>query len=160
MKLVDDLERVAETAVPALRGGRIGLWIAGCVLAALAIAFAVWWVFIHPGEMAANVGQANVDAGLGKATGTIATEAIPQINEANRQKVEVDVRVQKGMIDVRSAPDAAVKVGGVSDALRRNLCLHEDLYAADPDCIALHQDPTRVGAAGADAGRAAGADRR
>lgn len=160
MNILSEAEQLAEDALPQVRAANwvfrviFGLAIAG------AIGAAFWWIVIRPGEMAVKVGQSRVDASLGQATGDIATGAIPQINDATRQKVEVDVQVQKGQIDVRQAPDAGVAVHGVADALRRNLCLYDDLYRADPGCQPVHEDPAGVGPAGSNAGGATGTDRR
>lgn len=160
MTTLTEIERVAETAVPQLRVARWAIVAIVAVLGAAALCVAFWWMFIRPGQMAVQVDQSKVDASLGQAVGTITTGAIPQINDAARQKVEVDIQVQKGQIDVRQAPDAGVAVHGVSDALRRNLCLYYDLYRADPDCQPVHQDSVGIGPAGPDTGRAADADRR
>ena len=160
MTIVTQVEQLAEDALPQVRAASWVFRVIFGVVVAVAIGAAFWWILIRPGQMAAKVGQAKVDASLGQATGDIATGAIPQINDAARQKVEVDVQVQKGQIDVRQAPDAGVAVHGVADALRRNLCLYDDLYRADPGCQPVHEDPAGVGPAGSDAGGATGADRR
>jgi hypothetical protein len=160
MTIVTEAERLLETAAPQLRGVRWAVLALAALLIVLAIGVGFWWFFLRPAEMAVKVDQAKTDATLGRAAGDIATGAIPQINDAARQKVEVDVQLQKGQIDVRSAPDAGVAVGGVAAALRRNLCLYDDLYRADPGCQPLHEDPAGVGPAGSDTGGATGADRR
>jgi hypothetical protein len=49
-------------------------------------------------------------------------------------------------------------VHGVADALRRNLCLYDDLYRADPGCQPVHEDPDGVGPAGSNAGGTAHPD--
>lgn len=147
---LEDAERVVAMAVPAARGAK---WLGNAILgavAALAAGFLLWWFFIHPRQLAAQAGQARVDAKLGTASGNIATAAIPQINDAARQKVAVDISVQKGQIDVRAAPDAGTTIRGVSDGVLRNLCVQR-AYATDPACLALHEDPAGVGAAGSNA---------
>jgi 4-amino-4-deoxy-L-arabinose transferase-like glycosyltransferase len=154
MNMLSEAEQLAEDALPQVRAAN---WVFR-VIFALAVAGAIGAAFWCPGQMAAKVGQAKVDASLGQATGDIATAAIPQINDATRQKVEVDVQVQKGQIDVRQAPDAGVAVHGVADALRRNLCLYDDLYRADPGCQPVHEDPDGVGPAGSNAGGTAHPD--
>jgi hypothetical protein len=146
---IDEAATIVADVVPAARGAK---WIAYAILglvAALAIGFLIWWFFIHPRQLAQQAGQAKVDAKLGTATGNIATEAIPQINDATRQKVDVDISVQKGQIDVRAAPDAGTNIRGVSDGVLRNLCV-QPAYAADPACVAVHEDPAGVGAIGPD----------
>lgn len=158
MNMLSEAEQLAEHALPQVR---VANWIFRVIFAlavAGAIGAAFWWIVIRPGQMAAKVGQSRVDASLGQATGDIATGAIPQINDAARQKVEVDVQIEKGQIDVRQAPDAGVAVHGVADALRRHLCLYDDLYRADPSCQPVHEDPAGVGPAGSDAGRTAHPD--
>jgi hypothetical protein len=160
MNMLSEAEHLAEDALPQVRAARWVFRVIFGVAVAVAIGAAFWWILIRPGQMAVKVAQSKVDASLAQASGDIATGAIPQINDATRQKVEVDVQVQKGQIDVRSAPDAGVAVGGVSAALRRNLCLYDDLYRADPACQPVHEDPAGVGPAGSDAGRATGVDRR
>jgi hypothetical protein len=149
--IITGAEGALEVAVPGLRSAKVAIYAIGGLIVAGLLGFAFWWFFIHPRQLAQQAGQAKVDARLGTAKGDIATRAIPQINDAARQKVEVDVQVSKGTIDVRTASDAHVGVGGVSDAARRNICLY-DLYAADPACIALHEDPAGVGPAGRDGG--------
>jgi hypothetical protein len=158
MNMLSEAEQLAEDALPQVRAANWVFRVIFALAVAGAIGAAFWWVAIRPGQMAAKVGQAKVDASLGQATGDIATAAIPQINDATRQKVEVDVQVQKGQIDVRQAPDAGVAVHGVADALRRNLCLYDDLYRADPGCQPVHEDPAGVGPAGSDAGGTAHPD--
>lgn len=80
----------------------------GAALAALAIvALAAWWIIGRPITAATQAAQAKVDAKLGQATGQAAVDAIPAITEAQRQRVAIDVQVQKGVIDVRQAPGAA-----------------------------------------------------
>ncbi|MES1997487.1 MAG: hypothetical protein V4522_08265 [Pseudomonadota bacterium] len=156
--MLSEAEQLAEDALPQVRAANWVFRVIFALAVAGAIGAAFWWVAIRPGQMAAKVGQAKVDASLGQATGDIATAAIPQINDATRQKVEVDVQVQKGQIDVRQAPDAGVAVHGVADALRRNLCLYDDLYRADPGCQPVHEDPDGVGPAGSNAGGTAHPD--
>lgn len=149
-EVLNDAEGVVAMVVPAARGAR---WIGYAILASvatLAAGLLIWWFFIHPRQLARQAGQAKVDATLGTATGNITTGAIPQINDAARQKVAVDISVQKGQIDVRAAPDAGTTIRGVSDGVLRNLCVQR-AYAADPACVALHEDPAGVGAAGSDA---------
>ncbi|MDR6847192.1 MULTISPECIES: hypothetical protein [unclassified Sphingomonas] len=158
MNMLSEAEQLAEDALPQVRAANWVFRVIFALAVAGAIGAAFWWVAIRPGQMAAKVGQAKVDASLGQATGDIATAAIPQINDATRQKVEVDVQVQKGQIDVRQAPDAGVAVHGVADALRRNLCLYDDLYRADPGCQPVHEDPDGVGPAGSNAGGTAHPD--
>jgi hypothetical protein len=143
-------ERVVETIVPTARGYRVAVQIVLALIAAGAVAFIIWWMFVHPRELKQQLGQAKVDGALGAATGNITAAAIPQINDATRQKVEVDVQVQKGQIDVRAAPDAGTNIRGVSDGVLRNLCVQR-AYAADPACLPLHEDPAGVGPAGRDA---------
>ena len=119
--------------------------IAAIVVVAL-VAFAGWWIFVRPVTAHREAAQAKTDAKLDRTTADIATQAIPIVNDAARQRVEVDVHVSKGTADVRAAPDASVEVRGVSDALRRNLCL-SGAYAADPACQPVRQDPAGVGTA-------------
>lgn len=146
MSLPGDIERAAEAAVPGLRGARLAFYVA-IVLAGLLLAGLVWWaVFIRPAMLAADAAQGKVDGKLGTAAASIAAEAIPQINDANRQKVDVDIHVQKDQADVRSAPDAGTEIRGVSDAVLRSVCLHNEA-AADSACLALHEDPAVVGPA-------------
>jgi len=143
-------EAIVATVVPQARTAKwIGYAILGLIATAVA-GFLIWWFFLHPRQLAQQAGQARVDAKLGTATGTIATEAIPQINAATRQKVDVDISVQKGQIDVRAAPDAGTSIRGVSDGVLRNLCV-QPAYATDPACVAMHEDPAGVGAVGRDA---------
>ncbi|MDX5984708.1 hypothetical protein [Sphingomonas echinoides] len=160
MTIVTQVEQLAEDALPQVRAANWVFRVIFGVVVAVAIGAAFWGILIRPGQMAVKVAQSKVDTSLAQASGDIATGAIPQINDAARQKVEVDVQVQKGQIDVRQAPDAGVAVHGVADALRRNLCLYDDLYRADPGCQPVHEDPAGVGPAGSDAGGATGADRR
>lgn len=146
---IDEAATIVADVVPAARGAK---WIAYAILAVIAAIVAgslIWWFFIHPRQLVQQAGQAKVDAKLGTATGTIATEAIPQINDATRQKVDVDISVQKGQIDVRAAPDAGTNIRGVSDGVLRDLCM-QPAYAADPACVAVHEDPAGVGPAGPD----------
>ncbi|MDA1813290.1 hypothetical protein PDK10_27055, partial [Bacillus cereus] len=105
MNMLSEAEQLAEDALPQVRAANWVFRVIFALAVAGAIGAAFWWVAIRPGQMAAKVGQAKVDASLGQATGDIATAAIPQLNDATRQKVEVDVQVQKGQIDVRQAPD-------------------------------------------------------
>ncbi|MDH7973676.1 hypothetical protein QH494_15905 [Sphingomonas sp. AR_OL41] len=142
-------EQAVEVAVPAARGAKVAVYAIGGLIVAILLAFAFWWFFIHPGQLRQAAAQGKVDGKLGTAAATITTEAIPQINDATRQKVEVDVQVQKGQIDVRAAPDAGTNIRGVSDGVLRNLCVQR-AYAADRACLALHEDPAVVGPAGRD----------
>lgn len=151
MKPLEEAADLVANVVPAARSAR---WIAYAIaigVGALLLGLVFWWFFIHPQQLAREAGQAKVDATLGTAAGDIATRAIPQINEATRQKVEVDVRIQKDQADVRKAPDAGVEIRGVSDAVRRANCLY-DLNAADPACQSVHEDPAGIGPARPDAG--------
>jgi len=145
-ELVDLAEKAIDRAVPQARFARIAAWAIVAIVAIGIVGFAMWWLFLRPIEAQRAAAQAKVDAQLGTATGAAATHAIPIITDAGRQKVEVDVKVSKGTADVRAAPDAGVEVRGVSDALRRNLCLY-DVYAADHACQSLHEDPAGIGPA-------------
>jgi hypothetical protein len=156
-ELVDLAESAIARAVPAVRGARLIAWAVVALVAIAVIAFALWWLLLRPIEAQRAAAQAKVDGQLGKATGDVAVRALPVINDAARQRVEVDVKVQKGTADVRSAPDAGVEVRGVSDALRHNLCLY-GAYATDPDCKPMHEDPAGVGAARPDGPGAARPD--
>lgn len=150
MKALEEAADLVADVVPAARGARwIGYAIAIAV-AALLIGLIFWWFFIHPQQLARDAGQAKVDASLGTAAGAIATKAIPQINDATRQKVEVDVRIQKDQADVRAAPDADTEIRGVSDAVRRADCMY-DFVARDPACQPVHEDPAGLGPAGSNA---------
>lgn len=146
-ELVNLAESAIERTVPQARLARVLAWVAVALVAIGVVAFALWWFFLRPVEARRAAAQAKVDAKLGQATGDVATQAIPVINDAGRQKVEVDVKVQKGTADVRAAPDAGIEVRGVSDALRRNLCLY-GAYAADPACKPVHEDTPGVGPTG------------
>lgn len=152
------LEEAADLVADVIPQARTARWIAYAIaigIAALLLGLLFWWIFIHPRQLAHDAAQGKVDATLGTAAATIATEAIPQINDATRQKVEVDVRVQKDQADVRAAPDAGVEIRGVSDAVRRADCMYDDV-ARDPACQSLHEDPAGLRPAGSDT---VGADR-
>ncbi len=147
MNAASEAADLVADAIPAARSRRwLAYLIAGLIAAAL-VALLWWWFFVRPAHQAQQAAQSKVDATMGNAAADIATKAIPTINDATRQKVEVDVQVQKGQIDVRAAPDARVQVSGVSAAVRRNACMLE-IYAADPTCVAMHEDTAGVGAAG------------
>ena len=140
-----------ETAVPALKGARWGVYAIGGFIALCGLLAAIWWVVIRPVTSEQKAAQAGVNAKLGTATGQIAVDAIPQINEATRQKVEVQVRVQKGIIDVRQQPDASTSIAGVSDAVLRAVCLPDDAPDAHRTEQPVHVDPACQRLAGADA---------
>jgi hypothetical protein len=148
-KVLGDAEGLVEVAVPAARGWKIAIYAAGALILAGLLAFIIWWVFIHPGQQRQAVAQAQANGKLATSSADITAAAIPQINDATRQKVEVDVQVQKGQIDVRTAPDAGTNIRGVSDGVLRNLCVQR-AYATDPACLPLHEDPAGVGPAGRD----------
>lgn len=132
---------------------RIGLAIASGLAVLAIVLAALWWVVLRPIEAQREAGQAKVDAKLGKAAGDVAISAIPQIREAERQKLEIDVKVQKGIIDVRQAPGAGVEARGVSDALLRNLCLLDRKAEPERTEQPVHVDPACERIAGQDAAR-------
>lgn len=141
---ISAVESAVETAVPQLRGARVAVY---AILAAIAIAvvgFAVWWIFIHPGQQAAKIGQAKVDATMATKATDLALDGQTRAQAGEAQKVTVDVRVQKGQIDVRQAPDAGTQIGGVSDRVRAYTCMWGEA-AADPACVAVLADPGSVG---------------
>ncbi len=126
----------------------------GAALAALAIvALAAWWIIGRPITAATQAAQAKVDAKLGQATGQAAVDAIPAITEAQRQRVAIDVQVQKGVIDVRQAPGAGTDARAVSDATLRALCLLERAPDAESATGAVLVDPHCERFIGADAPR-------
>lgn len=155
--IITGAESAVELAVPGLRGARLAIYAIGGLIVAAALGFAFWWVFVHPGQQRRAVEQAKFNGKLATSTADITAAAIPQINDATTRKVVVDVQVQKGQIDVRAASDANIVVSASADASRHNICLY-DLYAADPACIALHEDPAHLGAAGRHVGRASQPD--
>lgn len=157
MKAIEEAADIAAELVPAARTSR-ALAYAIAAVAAVAIAGAIfWWFFIHPRQLAADAAQSKVDGVLGTAAANIAAEAIPQINEAARQKAAIDDLVLKGEADVRAASDAGTSIGGVSDAVRRSDCV-SGAYPDDPACLALHEDPAGLGPARSDPGGAAQPD--
>lgn len=158
MTIGTDIEQVAEAALPQMRAtGWVFRVIFGLAIA-VAIGFACWWVFVRPAHLQQAAAQSKVDATMGNATADIATKALPVVNDATRQRVEVDVQVQKGTIDVRSQADAGTGIAGVSAAVLRANCLHDDLYGAERACEPVHEDPPGLGAARPDAGSAARPD--
>lgn len=158
MNLGAEIRTVAETAVPELRTAR---WIAygvGALVVVALIAGGFWWAFLRPIEDRTKAEQAKVDATTGTAAAAIAAATIPQLQEATRQKVDVDVHVQRGTIDVRQAPDAGTAVAGVSAAVIRGNCMLPTLYHADSACQSLPADPDGLGPARSDAGSDAQSD--
>jgi len=151
-------EQAAETALPALRGARWVLIGAAVLIALVGAGAAFWALFLRPIEDRTRVEQGKVDTRLSGAAADIATKAIPVITETERRRVEIDVAVQRGTIDVHQAADAATPIAGVSDAVRRGNCMLPALYHADGACAAVRADRQGVGPAGRDAGGAAGPD--
>jgi hypothetical protein len=158
MSIVDDATAVVETAVPQMRAARWGLYVAGFLLTIGAVVLVVWWLVLRPIEVTRQAEQAKVDGKLGTAAGQVATQAIPAINEATRQKVQIDLSVQKGTIDVRQATDAATSVAGVSAAVVHGNCMLPSLYRADDACKSVPEDRDGIGPAGPDAGSATQSD--
>ncbi len=150
--LLKTARRAAETAAPALKLGRWAMYAITALVALGLVWVAVDWLIMRPIRANGQAAQSKVDATLGTATGKIATDAIPQINEAARQKVEVEVRVQKGQIDVRSQADAGASLNGVSDAVLRSVCLLDRAPVADGAEQPVHVDPACERVAGRDAG--------
>ncbi|MFM9829720.1 MAG: hypothetical protein ACKVOB_13425 [Sphingomonas sp.] len=150
--LLKSARRAAETAAPALKLGRLAMYAITVVVGLGLIWVAVDWLIMRPIRANSQAAQSKVDATLGAATGKIATDAIPQINEANRQKVEVDVLIQKGQIDVRSQADAGASLNGVSDAVLRSVCLLDRAPGADGTEQPVHVDPACERFAGRDSG--------
>lgn len=146
--------RGAETAASALKLGRWTMYAITALVALGLIWVAVDWLIMRPIRANSQAAQSKVDATLGTATGKIATDAIPQINEAARQKVEVDIRIQKGQIDVRSQADAGASLTGVSDAVLRSVCLLDVQRApgADGTKQPVRVDPACERVAGRDTG--------
>lgn len=158
MSLIEQARGAAEAVVPPLRLERGAAYvIAGLI--ALGLAWALfWWLFLRPIEDRTRAEQGKVDSKLANATGDIAAKSIPIITETERRRVEIDVAVQKGTINVRQAADAAAPIAGVSDAVRRGNCLLPALYHADSACVAVRADREGIGPPGPDAGSAAGTD--
>jgi len=152
--LLKAARRAAETAAPSLKVGRWTINAINAIVALGLIWVAVDWLIMRPIRADSQAAQSKVDGTLGTATGKIATDAIPQINDAARQKVEVEVRVQKGQIDVRSQADAGASLTGVSDAVLRSVCLLDVQRApgADGTEQPVHVDPACERVAGRDAG--------
>jgi len=118
VSIAGDIEQAVETAVPAARGARWAMIAGAVALAAIALGFALWWLFFRPAEAIRREGEAKVSGAAGEAVGRIADQAIPVIVKAEREKVEVRVITEKGIANVRAAPDAAVSIPGVSAAVR------------------------------------------
>jgi len=154
----DYLRTTAETAVPELRLARWGWRAAIAALLLAGFGFGFWWLFLRPIEQRTQAEQAKVTATLATAAGNAAAKVIPQIQEATRQKVVVDVQVQKGTIDVRQASDAGTAVAGVSAAVVRGNCMLPSLYLTDGACEPVHETPAELGAARSDAGSASQPD--
>lgn len=138
--------RYDEAAPVALGTGAEGAdWVPRFVAALLALALlalAAWWIVGRPIAASQQAAQAKVDAKLGTAAGAAAVQAIPQITEAQRQRVEVDVRVQKGTIDVRQAEGAGNDARAVSDAVLRALRVLDgppDTDGAEQPVLENHQ---------------------
>ncbi len=158
MTIGSDIEQLAEVAVPQVRAASWVFRVIIAVAVVVAIGGAFWWVFVRPAHLQQSAAQSKVEATMGNAPGDIATKALPVVNEAARQRVEVDVQVQKGTIDVRSQPDAATGIAGVSAAVLRGNCVHDDLYGADSACEPVHEDSAGLGPARPDTGRTAHPD--
>ncbi len=134
MTVASDIQQAVETTVPAVRGARWAMIAGGVVLSAIALAFALWWLFFRPAEAIRKEGEAKVVATAGETTARIAEKAIPIIVKTERDKVEVRVITEKGIANVRAAPDAAVSISGVSAAVR--------------DAVGLLHDKERAAGAG------------
>ena len=115
------------------------------LLGLLILALCVGWFFIYPLFTKVEKAQAKVDTTLATASQKITTDILPQIDQGNKQKVQVDVVVHKGMEDVYQAPEAKDSAVGVSAAVQRNLCLLPSLYRAEPVCQSVREDSTGVG---------------
>lgn len=150
--MTSPLQAAAETAVPALKGVRWGFYAVIALIALGGALAAFWWLFWRPAEAVRKEGAAKVEAIAGDATARIAIEAIPMIVKTERQKVEVRVTTEEGQAHVRSAPDAATPIAGVSDAMRATVCVLHDKERAAGAAGSLPVDADCNGPAGSDAG--------
>jgi len=151
VSVAGDIEQAVETAVPAVRGARWALYGVVGLLAAAALAFALWWLFFRPAEAIRRESEAKLSGAAGEAVGRIADRATPVIVKAEREKVEVRVITERGIANVRAAPDAAVSIPGVSAAVRDTVGLLHDkeraagagepMRADDPEQRAARPDP-------------------
>lgn len=158
MTISDSVRTAAETSLPALKGIRWGTTAIIALIALCAALAAFWWLFWRPAEAVRKEGVAKVEQIGGEATARIAVEAIPMIVKTERQKVEIRVITQEGQANVRSAPDAATPIAGVSAAMRATVCVLHDKERAAGAAGSLPVDADCDGAAGSDAGNASPPD--
>lgn len=158
MTMGSDLRTAAETALPALKGVRLAQTAVLLVSALIGVLLVVWWVFWRPAEAVRKEGVATVEAIAGDTTARIAVEAIPMIVKTERQKVEIRVITQEGQANVRSAPDAATPIAGVSAAMRTTVCVLHDKERAAGAAGSLPVDADCDGAAGPNASNASSPD--
>ncbi len=120
----------------------------------LAIAFALWWAFIRPGQVQDAAAVTQADATVAAAAPAIARETLKEVERYHDRTIEIRDRTVAGNAGIAAADGAAARIpADVDRAGRAALCLHA-LYRELPACTGLLE--LRAGRAGeADAGRAA-----
>lgn len=151
MSIVSDAEELAVEVVPQARGARLALYAGAGLLAALLVGFVAWWIFIHPGQLRQQVGQATVDATLSSAGAGAATDALKIQVVHDREIVRIDATTKEGENAVHSAQGADAPSPAVAAAMHDALCMY-GAYAAEPDCAALRGNRESVGPTEPDTG--------
>ena len=112
------------------------LRVVGYVLAAAGVAFAVWWIFIHPGQLGDQVAKTQAENAILKGDVAAVKEAQPIILRSENTTRLIDERTKAGNDDIQAAP-----IDGIADAGRRAVCMHTSLYSDDAVCVGLRQSP-------------------
>ena len=124
MSLITDLEPPQVRA--GIAAGRGALYLVGFILLLAAVAFVLWWVFIHPGQLADAAkraqGSAIVAEGQAKAQ---ADAGRTVVDHYNHDAVTVTLQ-QKGSADVQAAAGSRDPFpAAVGDAGRRAMLIEQ-----------------------------------
>jgi hypothetical protein len=103
----------------------------------LAIAFALWWAFIRPGQVQDAAAVTKAEGTVAAAAPEIARETLKEVERTYEKRVEIERRTAAGNAGIAAAGGAGARIPADVDAAgRRALCLHAE-YRDDPGCAAL-----------------------
>lgn len=150
MGIVNEAERQVALLVPGVAPARFGFYAIGAAIVALAVAFIIWWVFIHPGQLADEAERAKGASIIAAGQAAAATDATHTVTEHyNHDQVTVTLQ-EKGSHAIETAPGAqSVVPVAVGDAARAAICMYASARR-DPACVKLRvADPPGVADGGA-----------
>ena len=134
MSVLDRVEAVATVAAPQTLLAGLAVRLVSVAVVVGLIAFAIWWIFIHPAELRQQAAQGKADTEIAKAAAGAGADALKITVDVQQQKASIDATTGANQHAILSAAGASAPVDPELDrAMRAALCLRE-AYRAEPDC--------------------------